>query len=177
MSILDHMLFDAEAVQAEMNRQKSARVANPDICICGHSARSHSSHARLENLIHEAFRAQGVTRCLPGRQTCPCVEFNGVLRVSDVRGFICKTTGPYSAHALTKGILGLTAKGGQAEMIGVWSCSGCGSQEKVGPVAITQTGKESLEPSPINYMLCVDCLVRLRVGTLFTDVDKSDDEV
>jgi hypothetical protein len=82
---------DAEAVMDEFEAEKSL---NGQICACGHTVKQHT----YSSLV-------GKTLCKSGKQLCNCAHVNVVLRVSNSRFFMRKSTGHGPRHALTLGIL------------------------------------------------------------------------
>jgi hypothetical protein len=164
------MILDQDEIERALAREVALRTGVPEVCICGHAARAHSSNARADNLLHRSFREAGQDRCMPGRMACPCEGYRGVVRADSVRGFLYRTTGAYGSHALSKGIANALGKGLKVEPLGVWSCDMCGGLDKVGPVPVTRAGRESYEPQPKNFLLCAVCVERLRLGTLFTGI-------
>jgi hypothetical protein len=82
---------DAEAVLDEFEAEKSL---NGQICACGHTIKQHKYSSTLNK-----------TMCKSGKQLCTCAYVNPVLRVSNSRFFMRKSTGHGPRHALTLGIL------------------------------------------------------------------------
>lgn len=133
----------------KVDRAKDARV-----CICGHGATRHK-------------QAYGVSRCQPGRQSCSCAQLQVVLHASDLRSFMCRTTGPGAEHALVKGIAGserLAEKTGiplEIDWVVEVKCQRCGSEDGVVPAAITSGGFVSDGPERLNVLSCRKCLEEL----------------
>jgi hypothetical protein len=170
MDMTFNMEIDPVAVKKSLEAEKSRRTSDPRICICGHNARSHGSQA-VSGIGFELFQSRGKEMCSAGRQACPCIQFEAVATCSDVRVFIFKTTGFGNNHALSKGILAAQERGKQVAPIGDWVCKACGEGaaegKTVGPVPIDLAKREVLRPGEINALLCGECLVSLRAGTLF----------
>lgn len=165
--ILDGMMLTPALVEQSIREAKEGRGRNPEVCICGHPARSHSSKAKMDSPVHRAFKDLGVEKCFPARQQCPCIGFRGVVKSSDVRLFVFKTTGSYERHALFKGIFTAREKGLELEKIGDWNCDTCGSTERVGPVPVDNSKREAAGPTPRTFLLCAECVEKLRRGELF----------
>jgi len=172
MSFLDSIPLDPEEVRKSIMQTAEDRKNNPEICICGHAARAHTSHAKSTSAVHATFRNRGEEKCFPLRQMCPCTEFRAVVKTRDTRNFTFKTTGAYNGHALFKGILHSIDKASSVEPIPAtgWVCDSCGSTENVGPVPINSDKMVAEEPTQRNYLLCEACYKRAIEGTLFTSV-------
>lgn len=144
---------EIESVRRDMDDRKR-RVKDSRVCICGHAATRH-------------VQAYGVSRCQPGRMACPCGSLQVVLEASDIRGFMCKTTGPGRGHALVKGIAGaerLAERTGVAleiEWVVEVRCQRCGSEDGVVPAALTSANFISEEPQKLNVLACRKCIGEL----------------
>lgn len=138
---------------------ETVAVSDTRVCLCGHSARAHSSESV------SATRDTTRFTCTFGRMVCPCTSFQHVLTATPVRGFSFKTTGPGEAHALKKGIRKAKSMGSRIDWVGVPACAVCGA---VGvdliPTAVTRAGVVLDRPSAHNILLCADDLSAFRLN-------------
>jgi hypothetical protein len=157
-TIFDRLGTTPEELHAGVVKAKQAsKERDGRICICGHPAKCHTSEAGEASAVHFAMKASGRNKCFPGRQSCPCRKFVGVLIASDVRKFMHRTTGPGPGHALTKGI----DSGAQSHISMSWTenavCELCKRSDVVlTAVSLDNTLFESNDATPINYLLCAE---------------------
>ena len=92
-----------------------------DVCACGHSMKYHHTDV-----------ASGYVACSPGRIVCGCKETRAVLRTSNLRRFLHKTSEPgYGMnHSLSKGVAAALGAGELVEWIhvvetGAVACDSC----------------------------------------------------
>jgi hypothetical protein len=151
-------ISDEELDAALQKRVASAQKSDSRVCVCGHPARCHT----------ELAPEHGQNICAQTRMVCPCDKFMPVVRVSDVRRFRYKTSGPSEEHALSLGLRQTRIKGGEVELLDTWVCRFCQTQtEGLVPVAyrLDQNGNllgESTAPTRANALVCVDCRTRIR---------------
>lgn len=139
----------AAKAQADKNSERR-------ICICGHGARSHSSHGVSENA--KFLRDRGLFRCAAGRVKCPCQEFRPVAITSDVRRFTAKTEGPAGLHALSKGARMATENGATVEWLEGVGCDRCHKTDvAIVPVAYAPGYYEASSATAINRLVCAEC--------------------
>jgi hypothetical protein len=159
-----------DVVAAEQKQQRRSR-GDQRVCKCGHAARAHTGHHGPNNRNHDALEASGYKKCIPGRQVCPCAEFEPAISVSNAGRFMRKTSGPGSEHALSLGIRSLLADGGTFEWIEGVGCDACKRTVEQGailvPIAFNPTTlQEQYSPSAINKLVCEDCRARrIAAGT------------
>ena len=149
-------LSEEEVSSARERMTNDRPVRDGRICICGHAAGRHR-------------QALGVTRCQPARMNCPCRTLGVVAEVSDTRGFIAKTTGTGTDHALLRGVVSAERlaekQGGKLEIEWVvdLECQRCAFEKKeseglVLPAAVTGSGFISEKPEAKNTLLCERCI-------------------
>lgn len=81
------------------------------ICMCGHAMDRHKLQSTL-NLpkpipVLKSNDPEGPFSCVPNAQACSCRTLYPVLKVSNTKYFLKKTTGSGELHALTRGIRAL----------------------------------------------------------------------
>lgn len=133
------------------------------VCICGHPAKTHSGEG--ESDVQKALHAAGRDQCRYGRMKCPCAEFEPVLDSSNVRSFTFKTTGVGPDHALSRGIMSAVEKGAEVEWtitpVCKWPDCQSAPGSRVTVVAVSQYGKRSTSPEPLNGFFCDEHLAGL----------------
>lgn len=140
------------------------------VCICGHPA---GRHSEME------YRGSVKVRCTAHKNSenpsaeCPCKEARIVLKVDDSRGFLRKTTGAGSSHALVLGIAASKIKAREAFAAGKrdkesfdieWlvdlKCDKCETYDSgVVPCPVSDRGVVLSMASATNLFLCRQCRV------------------
>jgi hypothetical protein len=92
--IFDSLSFSEEDAEAVLDEFEAEKSLNGQICACGHTIKQHT----FSSVVNK-------TMCKSGKQLCTCAYVNPVLRVSNSRFFMRKSTGHGPRHALTLGIL------------------------------------------------------------------------
>lgn len=163
-------ISDEELEAALMRRLASNHASDPRVCVCGHPARCHTELAPEGSPVHVEAREQGRNICAQTRMVCPCVKFEPVVSVTDVRRFKYRTHGPGSDHALSLGIRQTRIKGGSVELLDGWVCRFCKTEtEGLVPVAYRLNADgypiaEAEQPTKANALVCVECRTRIRAG-------------
>lgn len=150
---------EAKAVAVKTSRPPK----NNGICVCGHSANSHTSVVPPGySKRHDSARVSGKPKCMPSKHVCPCRKYEEVLTSTDSRPFRKVTTGAGPGHALVKGIV--TAMDAEREIKIVWSkslaCVKChtpATEVPLAPVAYDLLWVESDDPTDMNVMICRNC--------------------
>ena len=140
-----------EAIAIEQSKTKKVARDNR-VCICGHAVARHKTDPY-----------SGLMECNPSRMHCPCQTIRPVLEVEDTRLFLRGTSGPKNEHALVRGMTALAMSGKDAKWIEQPKCDRCDTGEgPIVPVPITKTNRVAYEATPLNAMLCNNCLEEIR---------------
>lgn len=149
-------------LQIKEDEKRQQEEANY-ICICGHTARSHTSHSTKDT--HKSLALSGRFACISGNQTCPCQEVRTVAKSSNARYFLQKTTGVGIQHALFKGWATAKSRDETVEWLPGVCCDMCQATNKaLNPVAVSAENQLSRTPERNNGLLCTDCLEIIRRG-------------
>jgi hypothetical protein len=113
-----------------------------------------------------ADREAGSIRCQAGKTPCECQKFLYVLRATDIRSFIQKTTGPGKEHALAKGIASTLERGIRVEWREDIACFYCGKAPvEVGaliPIPYNERGGEAFRSTVENRLHCEGCRMAIQ---------------
>lgn len=153
--------FDLEETRRVL-ADEARRRGNGDarVCECGHPmARHHAAE----------WKGEGKTECKPSRLICSCNQARAVIRVSDTRRFLRRTSGAGPRHALMKGLAQLVdAQGTWTWLTDLEDCEKCGNDE--GPLTIVPIGADgrgglryNSESALLSKFLCSTCSTRFGV--------------
>lgn len=149
-----------ERVDRELTALKNR---NPFVCVCGHPASRHSE-------------TEDSPICRASRLDCRCHGLLRVLKVSDTRYFLRKTTGYGADHALMRGKKSAENRGVDVDWVENLACQQCWiphSEAALFPILIEidrETGKFHIpggrskhwisapEAIGMNGLLCFRCL-------------------
>lgn len=137
---------EAERLETTRRRKRDERI----ICSCGHAKARHTL-------------ASNFSVCNPSAMSCPCAHWTPVLKVTDTRPFMWKTTGLGAEHALTKGIIAMHGKNISGEWLpDAYKCIKCSTTVGVNVYPIQKTAERLLiasdyELASLNLMLCEPC--------------------
>ena len=163
-------ISEAEMAEALAKANGKREAQKGLVCICGHPAGRH---------LETEYRGITRIRCTAHKNSenpsaeCPCKEARIVLKVDDSRGFLRKTTGAGSSHALVLGIASSRQKAKDAfaegkrdketfdmEWLVELKCDKCGSYDSgVVPCPVSDRGVVISYASAITLFLCKDCRV------------------
>jgi hypothetical protein len=156
---------EAQAFLREMkDRADRMGRGSREVCACGHSLKYHQTDV-----------ASGYVLCKPGKIGCGCSEERAVLRASNLRRFLHKTSEPgYGmGHALSKGVAASLGAGELVEWIRVGTdgavlCDACGSgtgfvdgsgKSPVYPIAFDARQLRAVDglDAKTNRVMCLGC--------------------
>ena len=148
---LEFLADSFEDVEAELEARKAKTVQDYQVCLCGHSSRTHHYMAELDRHF-----------CDFAKSGCPCSKFQPAFLVQNLTFFMFKTSGIGTKHALTLGLHRHAKAGYTATPIFEGICVRCQDSEKqIKFVAITKSGKISNNPEAINTYLCMECILKI----------------
>lgn len=137
-------LTEVEDFQAA-NRNK--KVANKDVCACGHAMNKHTKYE------------SGHWDCHTAKMWCPCQEPIPVLQADDTKYFMTKTHGYGAKHALATGLLRCRQKGVATKMIVELQCFKCAiTGVELLPAAINRDNRLVDVPASRNGIFCLKCI-------------------
>lgn len=140
-----------DAIEADQARTRTP-IRDPRICLCGHAVNKHNMDT-------------GEVQCVPSRYWCPCKKLRPVIQVEDTRLFLRKSNGPNQEHALIRGIAASVVNQKEVKWIVDIECDIChrGNDEvKIMPAPITEYKALSYEATGYDYLVCEDCLEKIR---------------
>jgi len=159
--IFNSLSFSEEDVEAVLDEFEAEQALNGQICACGHPVKHHKYSKIL-----------GITQCKAGKQLCNCAYVNPVLRVSNSRFFMRKSTGHGPRHALTLGIHSVVRenlnRGDDNQISMDWmnnpvSCEKCKAiDKKLSPILLTTSRTRfdleiELKDRLVTALLCGEC--------------------
>lgn len=159
--IFNSLSFSEEDVEAVIDEFEIEKSLNGQICACGHTVKQHTYSSIL-----------GKTMCKSGKQLCNCAHVNAVLKVSNSRFFMRKSTGHGPRHALSLGILSVVKENlGRSEENQItmeWitnpvSCEKCKAiDKKLSPILLTTNRQRfdldiTVGDRLVTALLCADC--------------------
>jgi len=134
-----------EALEVDEQLRESRKVKDRRICICGHAMGRHLTE-------------YGINQCRPSALHCACKHVRPVLEAGDTRYFLRKTEGSASFHALGRGLAIAISKGIEVKWLIELACDRCkATNQKLIPVATTQTGVAVDRDTGFNSLLCESC--------------------
>lgn len=147
MSALDKLgVSKEEAKEALDNVEMISGRKDGRVCICGHSNGRH------------LVSSYGNMTCQAAKQPCECKQIRLVVKASDTRPFLRKTSGSGPFHALIQGIASAEEKGIEVEWLIDPTCDRCGSESEVTVVTVDrETGQELTESKGYDKFLCSEC--------------------
>ena len=157
----------AEEVDKKEDRQKRRGPVDRRICLCGHGTNKHRNpeiEDEDRNRYIDGVVAERTYGCYPNAKVmCPCRLPQPVIRVSDSRWFLRKTTGGGASHALIRGIRSLMEiEGATVEWLVEPTCNKCGTKDlekSILPVPLTKAGRLTHDGLSEGYdrFLCEEC--------------------
>jgi len=143
---LDAFGFSESEIEAELRKNRLAPPSK-QVCICGHAVNKHSEPS------------EGRWYCRTANHDCPCGGPEPILVVQDTRYFMKKTEGYGPMHALSYGLMRLRQEKKWARFIIELKCDRCKAEDtKLFPVPLSPELRVVRRPSPINKLVCNDCL-------------------
>lgn len=126
--------FSEEELQ-EAEELAMGKVGTREICACGHPISRHRF-----NPVDNKYE------CQPNAMSCPCIQPRVVMKVTNERYFIRKSTGSGPKHALSLGYIASKNALGEDFVNGTkWLipkiCDRCGEETEHYPVRVSKTGK------------------------------------
>jgi len=149
--MLRDMGLDPKEATDKWLASRRNKITTRHICSCGHPEGRHYIDADSAS-------------CRPNAMDCSCSEYIPTLKVSDLRPFLQKSTGPGADHALIKGLTSAFMKDITAEWMGTgMDCKRCGAKENTTIYSLggSEAGGLQMVEDPLfgrwNYFLCQPC--------------------
>ncbi len=143
----DQLGLSLEEVEAFQQANRAKKIANSEVCACGHAMNKHTKYE------------SGHWSCHTAKMFCPCQEPIPVLVADDTKYFMTKTHGYGARHALATGLLRCRQKGVKTRMIVEPRCFKCDRQtENLFPAAINRENRLVNVPADRNGIFCIECI-------------------
>jgi hypothetical protein len=107
----------------------NTRQKNDKICICGHGSGRHTWTEELQE-----------HNCRPPKADCDCKNLVEVIKSTDTRPFVRKTSGNGNRHALILGMQSALEKGATVEWIVPSVCARCHEEGPTAPCVVSPEG-------------------------------------
>ena len=143
----DQLGLSLEEVEAFQLAKRAKKVANSEVCACGHAMNKHTQYE------------SGHWDCHTAKMWCPCQEPIPVLVADDTKYFMTKTHGYGAKHALATGLLRCRQKGVKTRMIVEPICFKCEREtDNLFPAAINRENRLVDVPADRNGIFCIECI-------------------
>ncbi len=143
----DQLGLSLEEVEAFQQANRAKKIANSEVCACGHAMNKHTKYE------------SGHWDCHTAKMWCPCQEPIPVLVADDTKYFMTKTHGYGARHALATGLLRCRQIGVKTRMIVEPRCFKCARQtDNLFPAAINRENRLVDVPADRNGIFCIECI-------------------
>lgn len=147
MDAFDELGLSIQEAEEFQTANRNKKVANRDVCACGHAMNKHTKYE------------SGHWDCHTAKMWCPCQEPIPVLQADDTKYFMTKTHGYGAKHALATGLLRCRQKGVATKMIVALQCFKCAmAGVELLPAAINRDNRLVDVPASRNGIFCLKCI-------------------
>lgn len=155
----DQLGLSLEDVERFQQAKRDKRIANKDVCACGHAM---NKHTKFES---------GHWDCHTAKMWCPCQDPIPVLQAEDTKYFMTKTYGYGYKHALSTGLLRCRQKGVSTKMIVPPACFKCAiTGVQLYPAAINRHNQLVDVPAVRNGIFCLKCIYEFQGIVVISEI-------
>lgn len=157
----DQLGLSLQEVEEFQIAKRNKKVANRDVCACGHAMNKHTQYE------------SGHWDCHTAKMWCPCQEPIPVLQADDTKYFMTKTHGYGSKHALATGLLRCRQKGVKTKMIIAPQCFKCSASGlQLYPAGINRDNRLVDVPASRNGIFCLKCIYEFQGIEVITEPEQ-----